>query len=73
MLPWLLKAFHLLVTSSSGRTLCPKVIIQCPFELEWNSFEFNFIVCKNLIRPIILGLDFMQKHQIVLGWLDTRK
>ena len=22
---------------------------------------------------MILGLDFMQKHQIGLGWLDTRK
>ena len=48
-------------------------IIQCPFKLGGHSFEFNFIVCRNLTRPIILGLDFKQKHQIWLGWSDTRK
>ena len=45
MLPWLLKAFHLLVTSSSGSTLSPMGIAQCPFNLGWYSFEFSFIVC----------------------------
>ena len=37
------------------------------------SFEFNFIVCRNLTRPITLGLAFMQKHEIRLGWSDTGK
>ena len=69
----LLKAFHLLVTSASSSTLCPIGIIQCPFKLGEHSFEFNFIVCRNLTRPIILGQDIMQKHQIRLGWLDTGK
>ena len=44
MLPWLLKAFHLTVTSASGTTLCPVGIVQCPFKLGGCSFEFNFIV-----------------------------
>ena len=44
MLPWLLKAFHLTVTSASGRILCPMGIVQCPFKLGGCSFEFNFIV-----------------------------
>ena len=57
MLP--VKAFQLLVTSASGSTLCPKGIAQCPFRLGGHSFEFNFIICQNLTRPIILGLDFM--------------
>ena len=48
-------------------------ILQCPFKLGGHSFEFNFIVCWNLIRPIILGLDFMCKHPIRLSWSDTGK
>ena len=59
MLPWLLKAFHLVVTSAPGSTLCPMGIVQCPFQLEGYSFEFNFIVCQNLTRPMILSLNFM--------------
>ena len=48
-------------------------IAQCPFKLGRHSFEFNFIVCSNLTRPIILGLDFMWKHQIGLSWSDNGK
>ena len=33
MLPWLLKAFHLVVTYASGCTLCPLGIEQCLFKL----------------------------------------
>ena len=73
MLPQLLKAFHLSVTSVSGSTLCLMGIVQCPFKLGGHSFEFNFIVCQNLTRPIISGLDFMWRHQVGLSWLDTRK
>ena len=59
MLPQLLKAFPLPVTSVSGTSLCPMGIAQCMFKLGGHSFEFSFIVCQNLARPIILGLDFM--------------
>ena len=59
MSPWLLKAFCLLVTSAFGNTFCPMGIIQCPFKLGGHCFEFNFIVCRNLTRPIIFGLNFM--------------
>ena len=73
MLPWLRKAFYLLVTSASGNTHHPLGIVQCLFKLGGHSFEFNFIVCRNITRPIILGQDFMQKHQAWLGWSDTGK
>ena len=43
MLPKLLKAFHLAVTSASGSNLCPMGIAQCPFQLGGDSFEFNFM------------------------------
>ena len=67
------KAFHLAVTSAFGSTLCPMGIVQCPFKLGGCSFEFTIVVCWNLTRPLILGLDFMCKHHIRLSWLDTGK
>ena len=73
MLPWLLKAFCLVVTSAPGSTLCPMGKVQCPFKLGGHSLEFSLIFLQNLTRPIILGLDFMCKHQIGLHWSDTRK
>ena len=73
MLPWLVKAFHLPVTSASGSTLCPMGIVQYPFELGGHSFEFNSIVFQDSPRPIILGLDFMHKHQTRLSWSNARK
>ena len=48
-------------------------IVQCPFKLGRHFFEINFIVCQNLTRPIILGLNFIHKHQIGLSWSDTGK
>ena len=62
MLPWMLKGFHLVVTSASGRTLYPIGIVQFLFKLGGYSSEFYFIVHQNQTRPITLGLDFMQKH-----------
>ena len=59
MLPWLLKAYCLLVTSASDSTTSTKGIIQCQFKLGGYSLEFNYIICRNLTRPFILGLDFM--------------
>ena len=73
VLPWLIKVFCLAVTSASGSTLCPMGIVQCLFKLGGHSFEYKFIVCQDLTRPIILGLDFMHKHQIWLSWSNTGK
>ena len=73
VLSWLLKAFHLVVTSTSFSILCPMGIVQCPIQLGWQYFEFNFIVCWNLTTPDILGLDFMHRHQIGLTWCDFGK
>ena len=73
MLPWFLKAFHPVATFASGSTLCPTGTVQCPFKLRGHSFEFNFIVCQNLTKPIIYGLDFMQKYKIILSWSDSGK
>ena len=33
----------------------------------------DFIVCKKIARPCYLGLDFLRKYKIGLGWSPTRK
>ena len=47
MLPQLLKAFHLAVTSASGCTPCPIDIEQSQFKLGGHSSGFNCIACQN--------------------------
>ena len=36
-------------------------------------FAQMFVVCENLIRPFILGADFMSKHYMKLGWAPGKK
>ena len=32
------------------------------------SFEHDFIVCWNLMQPLILGLDVLSKHRLGINW-----
>ena len=43
------------VRSATGSNLSPLGIVACTFELGKTAFTSNFIVCKNLTRPLILG------------------
>ena len=54
-----LNKIHLLsnihVRSAIGSNLSPLGIVDCTFELGKTAFTSDFIVCKNLTRPLILG------------------
>ena len=48
----------------TGATRCcisenPIGLVNCTFELGGTKFSGDFIVCKNLTRPLILGRDFL--------------
>ena len=43
------------VRSVTGSNLAPLGIVDCTFELGKAKFRSDFIVCKNLTRPLILG------------------
>ena len=47
------------VRSATGSNLVPIGIVHCTFELGKIKFNGDFIVCKNLTRPLILGRDFL--------------
>ena len=54
-----LTKIHLLqninVRSATGSNLAPLRMVDCTFELRKAKFRSDFIVCKNLTRPLILG------------------
>ena len=45
----------------------------CNFKLGKQLFSFEFIICRGLSRPCILGLDFLRKHKIGIGWSPSGK
>ena len=65
-----LSKIHLLqnanVRSATGSNLAPIGLVNCTFVLRHTTFNCDFIVCKNLTRPLILGRNFLiQNHSSV--------
>ena len=44
---------------ATGSNLAPIGLVNCTFELGKTEFSSDFIVCKNLTRPLIFGRDFL--------------
>ena len=63
-----LAKIHLLqninVKLATGSNLAPVGLVNCTFELGKTKFRSDFIVCKNLTRPLILGRDFLIQNQV---------
>ena len=73
LLPGLRPVHKLQVRTASGSSLYPAGTIMCNFKLGKQVFSFEFIVCRGLSRPCILGLDFLRKHKIGIGWSPSGK
>ena len=73
LLPGLKPLHKLQVRTASGSSLCPTGTVSCDFKLGKQPFSFKFIVCRGLSRPCILGLDFLKKYKIGIGWSPTGK
>ena len=58
MLPNLKYSHNISVRSTSEGNLYPMGLVSCIFCLGTQTFAHNFIICKNLARSFILGLDF---------------
>ena len=61
------------VKSATGSNLTPLGMIHCSFELGNIRFHGNFIVCKSLTRPLILGRDFLLQHYITIWYAENGK
>ena len=73
LLPGLKPVHKLQVRTASGSSLCPTGTVSCDFKLGKQPFSFEFIVCRGLSRPCILGLDFLRKYKIGIGWSPNGK
>ena len=61
------------IKSANGTNLCPIGITECEFKIGTKEYKNDFVVCKNLVQPCILGIDFLRKHGIWTGWSPTGK
>ena len=72
-----LNKIHLLsnihVRSATGNNLYPLGIVNCTFELGKTAFTSDFIVCKNLRKPLILGQDFLIRNQVTVRYSEDGK
>ena len=48
-------------------------LVNCTFELERTNFRSDFIVCKNLTRPLILGRDFLIQNHVSVRYSENGK
>ena len=61
------------VGSATGSNLSPLSITECGFKIGEKGYKNDSVVCKNLARPCILGIDFLRKHGIFAGWTPNGK
>ena len=54
------------VRSATGSNLTPLGLINCSFELGKVKFNSDFIVYRNLTRPLILGRDFLIQNHVTV-------
>ena len=54
------------VRLATGRNLTPIGLVNCSFELGKVKFNSDFIICKNLTRPLILGRDFLIQNHVTV-------
>ena len=72
-----LSKIHLLqnvsVRTAACSNLAPIGLVNCTFVLGDTTFNYDFIVCKNLMRPLILGRDFLIKNHISVRYSENGK
>ena len=70
-----LAKIHLLqninVKLAIGSNLTPVGLVNCTFELGRTKFRSDFIVCKNLTRPLILGRDFLIQNHVSIRYSEN--
>ena len=60
-----LKGLHrVAVRSASGSSLAPVGFMTCNITLGNKTFQYDFVVCKHLMRPLILGREFHHKNEL---------
>ena len=67
-----LKGLHrVAVRSASGSSLAPLGFMMCNITLGNKTFQHDFVVCKHLMRPLILGREFLFKNELKVYYSKT--
>ena len=61
------------IRSATGRDVQTLGKTKTQFKLGISTYTSEFIVCKNLRRPAILGIDFLRKNRIGTTWTEEGK
>ena len=67
-----LKGLHrVAVQSASGSSLAPLGFMTSNITLGNKTFQHDFVVCKHLMRPLILGREFLFKNELKVYYSKT--
>ena len=69
-LPPLSELFAVRVTSATGTPIKVLGITKCPVTLGNEQYSHTFMVCRNIRRSMILGIDFLRKYRIGTNWTE---
>ena len=59
------------VRSASGSSLAPVGFVTYNITLGNKSFQHDFVVCKHLVRPLILGREFLYENGLKIYYSKT--
>ena len=59
------------VRSAPGSSLAPVGFMTCNITLGNKTFQHDFIVCKHLMRPLILGREFLYENELKVYYSKT--
>ena len=69
-LPPLSEIFAVKVTSANGSPIKVLGVTKCPVTLGNDQYTHTFMVCRNIKRHMILGIDFLRKYRIGTNWTE---
>ena len=61
------------IRSATGRDVQTLGKTKTQFKLRVTTYTSEFIVCKNLRRPAVLGIDFLRKNRLGTTWTEEGK
>ena len=73
MLPEMRNICQLSVVSATGGNVNPLGVVTSKVTIGTKTFQVEFVVCEKIKRPCYLGLDFLRKYRIGLGWSTSGK
>ena len=61
------------IRSATGRDVQTLGRTKAQFKLGVTTYSSEFIICRNLRRPAILGIDFLRKNRLGTTWTEEGK